>query len=286
MAASLLSRFWTKSRRSRLSLFVFQVKKNLREDLLHIIKVTLVFYVFSTPGSTSKNYKRNAPRYVERKLPVGEAIRGRSSEKETECDQAVISCGEASCGERRLYSFAAGKSPPPCGLTGTHPWLGTVLVNGEIRCMATIVSKQWAAASSQCIRSYMKLLTKDYVAVRVGQIDMSMKVSTPMEQVKRVNYIQQEDGLALLHLDKSVQMDQFSTPICTNFGNPIEFQDELLNYCVQITLESNTFKFKHVTVKTAGDIGGQQHFAVHFNSAGCNVRFTFTIKGMYWNKIS
>ena len=139
--------------------------------------------------------------------------------------------------------------------------------------MATVLSKQWVAASSQCLKSNMKLLTKDYVAVKIGQIDMSMKLSTPMEQVKRVNYIQQEDGLALLHLDKTVQMDQFSAPICTNFGKPSEFRDEQLNYCVQITFESNTFKFKHVTVKTSGGSGGQPNFAVHYNSAGCSVSF-------------
>lgn len=126
-----------------------------------------------------------------------------------------IICGELKCGIEKLSTTTE--------LFGTQPWFIIITIDGIPKCSGTLIHKQWLLASTKCIMENINSLTDEYVAAIASYSNQTIVVSSPIEQIKRINSIDtipgyeenNTSGLLYLHLESSIKPDHFANPICT-----------------------------------------------------------------------
>ncbi|CAG7723777.1 unnamed protein product [Allacma fusca] len=108
-----------------------------------------------------------------------------------------------------------------------------------------------SCVSELCLSRNHINIKDSYISVQTGPYDSKWQLTNPMEQVKRVNYINAENNrISFLHLDKPIMFDHFSAHICTNFG---DYDPQYLHFeeCHSVRLINQTVTFNSVKVINA-----------------------------------
>jgi len=161
-----------------------------------------------------------------------------------------ISCGEQECGERKLFSFS--QVEPSYESFGANPWWMLLLVDGKVVCSGTLIHKDWVLVSKKCVldSGAIRSLSYQYITIMSGYSEQSQLISSPLEQIRRVNSIDLENfgNLTLLHLQSSFQLDHLAGPICTQIPGTLRRDDFRKATCVRIKFNQGDLYSEKVNI--------------------------------------